>query len=134
MACRHREVHQAEQVQNTIKVRGWQVSPEEVEAVLIGHEAVRDAGVTDEVWTNAQGIEETRLRAFVVRWPIDVVMLDDVSLGLVLCHLVEQQLSTYKQLAGGVLFVGNITRNEMGKIDRFELSQLSRDVPVSGRN
>jgi acyl-CoA synthetase (AMP-forming)/AMP-acid ligase II len=93
-----------------IKVRGFQVAPPELEAVLLSHPQIIDAAV---IGITFPGADTEFPRAYVVRrpggsgsQPTEVEIQD----------LVLKRLSKYKALTGGVKFVGAIARNPSGKI------------------
>lgn len=106
-----------------IKVRGWQVAPAEVEGVLIKHPRVLSAavvGVPNTADTEKQTSELPR--AFIVRKPVEGVSeLDDDDLALDIKSFVAKELSRYKHLDGGVVFVDEIPRNAMGKTIKGKL-------------
>jgi acyl-CoA synthetase (AMP-forming)/AMP-acid ligase II len=93
-----------------IKVRGFQVAPPELEAVLLSHPQIVDAAVIGITFPSA----DTEFpRAYVVRRPGDSgsrLMETEVQ------QYVLNRLSKYKALTGGVKFVGAIARNPSGKI------------------
>ncbi|OJD32206.1 amp-binding enzyme [Diplodia corticola] len=99
-----------------IKVRGFQVAPPELEAVLLTHPDLLDVGVI--------GVfdEETQSevpRAYVVkRAGATDLVADDVK------RWVSERLAKYKWLAGGVVFVDAIPKTASGKI----LKRVLRDV------
>ncbi|CAG8032607.1 unnamed protein product [Penicillium salamii] len=101
-----------------IKVRGWQVAPAEVEAVLLQHPGIVDAAV---IGVNKNGLGEVP-RAFVVR-------SRDPTKGRItgeqVYRHVRQHLASYKSLEGGVVFVEEIPRTASGKIQRFKLDQMN---------
>ncbi|KAJ5347615.1 hypothetical protein MYU51_003665 [Penicillium brevicompactum] len=101
-----------------IKVRGWQVAPAEIEAVLLQYPGITDAAV---IGVNKEGLGEVP-RAFVVR-------SRDPSVGRLTAEQVynhvRQQLASYKSLEGGVIFVEEIPRTASGKIQRFRLTQMN---------
>ncbi|CAG8413666.1 unnamed protein product [Penicillium salamii] len=101
-----------------IKVRGWQVAPAEVEAVLLQHPGIVDAAV---IGVNKNGLGEVP-RAFVVR-------SRDPTKGRLtgeqVYRHVRQHLASYKSLEGGVVFVEEIPRTASGKIQRFKLDQMN---------
>jgi long-chain acyl-CoA synthetase len=93
-----------------IKVRGFQVAPAEIEAVLYGHPAVKDCavfGIPDAV--NGEAI----VAAVATHTPVGAVELID---------LVGDRLATYKRLAD-VVFVPEIPRLPSGKVLRRVLKE-----------
>ncbi|KAJ5989741.1 hypothetical protein N7522_009948 [Penicillium canescens] len=93
-----------------IKVRGFQVAPPELEAVLLSHPQIVDAAVIGITFPSA----DTEFpRAYVVRRPGDSgSSLTETGVQQYLLN----RLSKYKALTGGVKFVGAIARNPSGKI------------------
>lgn len=99
-----------------IKVRGFQVAPPEVEAVLLGHPLIVDAAV---IGMPAGGASEgeggSQLpRAYVVRRPesAEAKKLTEKDVY----QYVEEKLAKFKRLDGGVVFVEDIPKNPSGKI------------------
>lgn len=95
-----------------IKVKGLQVSPSELEDVILQHPEVVDAGVV--------GVEHDRMgeapRAFVVtrkRIPEEEIH-----------KFLEPRVAPHKRLAGGVFFVDQLPRSAAGKLLRKELKSL----------
>ena len=97
-----------------IKVRGFQVAPSELEAVLLSHPEIADAAVVG-VPIPAAGTQVPR--AFVVRRSGS-----DVSSAEVI-EYAAKRLAEYKRLSGGVRFVNAIPRNASGKILRRALGR-----------
>ncbi|OBT80823.1 hypothetical protein VF21_00226 [Pseudogymnoascus sp. 05NY08] len=93
---------------DVIKVKGWQVSPTELESVLLLHEDIIDAGV---IGIQAANTYDGVPRGFVVRRPGSIVTEDDVKIWM------KERLVRYKQL-DRVIFVTDIPRNPTGKILR----------------
>ncbi|KAL9617370.1 MAG: hypothetical protein Q9160_007818 [Pyrenula sp. 1 TL-2023] len=94
-----------------IKVRGWQVSPSELEVILIAHPGVADVAVKG---IEIKGKEEVP-RAYVV--PADTedgkaLKEEDVK------RFLAEKVVGFKKLAGGVKFIEKIPRNPTGKILR----------------
>lgn len=93
-----------------IKVRGFQVAPPEVEAVLLSHPQIVDAAVIGVQF----GRDESQLpRAYVVRRAGndgDSLTEDQVK------KFTEVKLAQFKRLDGGVKFVTAIPKNASGKI------------------
>jgi acyl-CoA synthetase (AMP-forming)/AMP-acid ligase II len=86
-----------------IKVRGFQVAPPELEAVLISHEHIVDAGVIGV--QPFDGDQSEYPRAYVVRR--DSPEGKRLSEGDVKKHIADR-LARYKSLDGGVVFVDEI--------------------------
>ena len=103
-------VRLTDRAKDMIKVNGHQVAPAEIEAVLLGHEAVRDCAVF--------GVPDARTgEAPVAAVALDpAVVVDDVALRA----LVEDQLAGYKRLRS-VERVAAIPRLPSGKALRREL-------------
>ena len=96
-----------------LKVAGQWVSPAEVEALLVTHPAVLEAGVVGE--TDPGGLTAPRacvvLKAGVVASP---------ALAAELRRLVRQRAAAYK-VPGSVEFVADLPRTATGKLQRFRL-------------
>lgn len=110
-----------------IKVRGWQVAPAEIEAVLLQHPGISDAAVTG---INLKDRSSEVPRAFIVRSrdpSISRLSAEDVY------NFTRQRLASYKALDGGIVFVEEIPRTPSGKIQRYKLSQMNiyRDMVAS---
>ncbi|PYH43853.1 adenylate-forming enzyme AfeA [Aspergillus saccharolyticus JOP 1030-1] len=102
-----------------IKVRGWQVAPAELEAVLLLHPGIEDAAVIGV--TSHDGSTELP-RAFIVRAKNATgnrLTADEAY------SFTRQQLVSYKALDGGIIFVEEIPRTASGKIQRFKLAQMN---------
>ncbi|KDN71924.1 putative AMP-binding enzyme [Colletotrichum sublineola] len=102
-----------------IKYQGFQVSPIELEQIINSHPYVREAGVGP-LW------DESQLTEVPTAW---VVLKDDgraareevVTKLRDIQQAVNEQVSGYKKLRGGVWAVDEIPRNATGKILRREL-------------
>lgn len=101
-----------DRIKEMIKVKGFQVAPAELEAILVGHPAVKDAAVV--------GIEDERLgeapKAFVVLKPGAAKIAAEE-----LKKYVAERVATYKRLAGGIEFRSEIPKTPSGKILRRNL-------------
>jgi long-chain acyl-CoA synthetase len=93
-----------------IKVRGFQVAPAEVEAVLHGHPAVKDCAVYG-IPHDADG--EAVVAAVAVHAPVPACEL---------IALVGERLASYKR-PGEILFVADIPRLPSGKVLRRVLKE-----------
>lgn len=97
-----------------IKVKGNQVAPAELEALLLEHPAIADVAVIG--MPTPDGDEAPR--AFVVRQPTQAgknVTAKDVQ------QFVEGKVVRYKRLTGGVTFIDAVPKNPSGKILRRQL-------------
>ncbi|XP_039310931.1 4-coumarate-CoA ligase 1 isoform X2 [Solenopsis invicta] len=103
-----------DRLKELIKVKGFQVPPAELEAVLRTHPDVKEAAVI--------GIPHERYgevpKAFVVISKGKKPTEDGIK------NFVKGKVSGYKQLKGGVTFVDNIPKNPSGKILRSKLKQV----------
>ncbi|GFF31159.1 putative acyl-coenzyme A synthetase [Aspergillus lentulus] len=103
-----------------IKVRGFQVAPAELEAVLLGHPLIVDAAVIGVV---VPGADTEYPRAYVVRRPGgegEKLTEEDVRKYL------GERLARYKALTGGVKFVDAIAKTASGKILKRVLREDSK--------
>lgn len=109
-----------------IKVRGFQVAPPELEAVLLSHPQVIDAAV---IGITIPGATTEFPRAYVVRrQATDGEKVTEEELR----KYVLDRLARYKELTGGVKFVGSIARNPSGKILKRVLREDAKKEVESG--
>lgn len=96
-------------------MRGFQVAPPELEAVLLGHPSIVDCAV---IGLKPPPNSDAELpRAYVVRREGTSMTEDDVK------GLIKERLASYKQLTGGVKFLDEIPKSASGKI----LKRVLRD-------
>jgi len=89
-----------------IKVRGFQVAPPELEAVLLSHPEIEDAAVVGVEYKN----DGTELpRSYVVRRGTTLTP-DEIY------KYSAETLATYKRLDGGIILVDSIPKTPSGKI------------------
>jgi acyl-coenzyme A synthetase/AMP-(fatty) acid ligase len=98
-----------------IKYKGLQVAPAELEAVLISHPHILDAGVIG-VYEEQEATEVPR--AYVVA---DKTVISAKAIQ----EFVKSRLASSKQLRGGVEFVNNIPKSPSGKILRKDLRAMA---------
>ncbi|KAK4308785.1 hypothetical protein Pmani_019542 [Petrolisthes manimaculis] len=117
---KHDFLYITDRSKDLIKVKGYQVSPHELEEIVSRHECVCDVAVV--------GVEDKRSgeapRAFVVLKPNTHVNASQLK------KYVAERVASYKQLSGGVKFVNVIPRNPTGKILKRKLKE-SDIVPTS---
>ena len=109
-----------------IKVRGWQVSPAELQAVLMLHPDIWDAAVIGILHPKDETTETPR--AYVVRKPGTDVDPADIK------NHMSNYLARYKSLDGGVVFVDSIPKNPAGKILRKVLKDRANAELQSARS
>ncbi|EME43734.1 hypothetical protein DOTSEDRAFT_62337 [Dothistroma septosporum NZE10] len=91
-----------------IKVRGFQVSPSEIEGSLLEHPDIIDAAV---IGVPARNLKDGEFpRAYVTLCPGSTLTIDGIH------KLVRTQLANYKQCAGGVIIGAEIPKSPSGKI------------------
>ncbi|RZC39587.1 4-coumarate--CoA ligase 1-like [Asbolus verrucosus] len=103
-----------DRLKEIINYKGFQVSPAELENLLIQHPAVKDAGV---IGIPKEGVGEVPL-AFIVKQPNTNVTEDEIV------HYIEENISVQKRLYGGVKFIEEIPKSSSGKILRRKLKEL----------
>ncbi|KIW01906.1 uncharacterized protein PV09_06747 [Verruconis gallopava] len=91
-----------------IKVRGFQVAPNEIEGILLSHPSIIDAAVIGLSLPSSPDAELVQARVVLREG-------DELSEREVLDY-VQPQLASYKHLTGGVKFVPTIPKTASGKI------------------
>jgi acyl-CoA synthetase (AMP-forming)/AMP-acid ligase II len=91
-----------------IKVRGYQVSPSEIEGVLLDHPDIIDAAVIGVPARNVSNGEAPRAY---------LTLCSNSSLTIREVHaLIEDRLAHYKQCTGGIVIGAEIPKSMSGKI------------------
>nr|CAD7427908.1 unnamed protein product [Timema monikensis] len=102
-----------DRLKELIKYQGYQVSPSELESILLTHPAVKDVAVI--------GIPEPVFGelplAYIVKQPGLSVKEEEIH------KFLNVEVSSYKRLRGGVKFVDFIPKTSTGKIQRKLLAQ-----------
>jgi 4-coumarate--CoA ligase len=98
-----------DRIKELIKVRGFQVAPAELEALLLNHEAIMDVAVI-QVPDEASG--EVPRAYVVLKDPEGGVTQEDIK------EWVKERVAPYKRLEGGVIFTNVIPKSASGKILR----------------
>ncbi|KAL2827625.1 hypothetical protein BDW59DRAFT_179103 [Aspergillus cavernicola] len=98
-----------------IKVKGNQVAPAELEAILLEHPAVADAAVIGVPMNNDEGP-----RAYIVLKPGKSATAEDII------TFMDGKVSQIKRITGGVIFQDSIPKNPSGKILRKALREQAK--------
>ncbi|GAB1205298.1 hypothetical protein APSETT445_003971 [Aspergillus pseudonomiae] len=108
-----------------IKVRGFQVAPPELEAVLLSHPLIVDAAVI-----GVSGVlpDSELPRAYVTRRPGAGDKLTEQEVQ----EYLGQRLAKYKALTGGVKFMDAIPKNASGKILKRVLREEAQKEVQAG--
>lgn len=111
-----------------LKVRGWQVAPSELEAILLTHPQIAAVAVIGAPLPDGTGEVP---RAYVVRkstmaasYGVDAeqrVQEDEIKAYL------ARRLAKYKALDGGVQFIDEIPKNASGKPMKFKLREMMKE-------
>ena len=110
-----------------IKVKGNQVAPAELEALLLDHPAIADAAV---IGLQTEDGDEMP-RAYVVLRP------DEASQSTPkgeIVKFVEMRVSRHKRITGGVVFLDAIPKNPSGKILRKWLREKAKEETKGGNS
>ena len=108
-----------------IKVRGFQVAPNEIEGLLLLHEKIIDAAV---IGLNVPTSPDAELvRAYVVVREGQNVTVKEIM------EYLDPQIAKYKRLTGGVKFVEAIPKTASGKIlKRLLRDEADREIKAQG--
>ncbi|KAK3853350.1 hypothetical protein Pcinc_040108 [Petrolisthes cinctipes] len=107
-----------DRIKELIKVKGLQVSPSELEDLLLKHPGVGEVGVV--------GVADERSgelpRAYVVKKDKSTTEED-------LHQFLSSKVSGYKQLKGGIRFMDGLPKNATGKLLRKDLKEIAAKDP-----
>ncbi|KXS09105.1 putative amp-binding enzyme [Gonapodya prolifera JEL478] len=110
-----------DRMKELIKVKGLQVAPAELEALLLEHPAVADSCVVQVPDDRAGELP----RAYVVlKESHERNNLDDIKASI--NSLFESRLARHKQLAGGIVVVDSIPKTASGKLLRRNLRDRAK--------
>ncbi|KAL2795088.1 hypothetical protein BJX66DRAFT_337307 [Aspergillus keveii] len=107
--------HVVDRKKELIKVKGNQVAPAELEAVLLEHPAVADAAVIGVPLNNDESP-----RAYIVLKPGQSATAKDIT------TFMDGKVSRIKRITGGVIFQDAIPKNPSGKILRKALREQAK--------
>jgi len=112
--------------QDLIKVRGWQVSPAELETCLFAHPAILDVAVIGVDFQDERG---ELPRAYVVLDPALAPTTTDDEIR----EFLIGKLSRYKALDGGVCRVKSLPRSSTGKVLKNTFKEEAKLEVVAAR-
>ncbi|CAI7654814.1 unnamed protein product [Penicillium crustosum] len=113
-------------IKDIIKSNGFQVSPLELEEILVHHTLVKEAAVHG-VWSERDATD--LLRAYIVsEKPLAKTGRDMEEAARSVTEFVASQVAGYKQLKGGVIFVDSLPKSPTGKL----LRRLLKDIDDTG--
>lgn len=107
--------HVVDRKKELIKVKGNQVAPAELEAILLEHPAVADAAVIGVPLNNDEAP-----RAYIVVKPGKSATAEEIT------TFMEGKVSRIKRITGGVVFLDSIPKNPSGKILRKALREQAK--------
>ena len=110
-----RHFYIVDRLKELIKVKGFQVSPSELEDLIRRHPAVADVAVIGVPDDYAGELP----RAYVVKKPGTSMNEEELK------SFLHSKVAPYKQLKGGVHFVESIPKSSTGKILRRELKAVA---------
>lgn len=108
-----------------IKYRGWQISPTEIEACLLSHSLVADAGVFS--WYISDVDNEIPIAHVVLKTGVPLYAQQFSIMGELIDYC-KGKLARYKTVALEMRFKASIPKNPAGKIlrDGMRLEELDR--------
>ncbi|OQE40883.1 hypothetical protein PENCOP_c005G08809 [Penicillium coprophilum] len=112
----HGKFHVVDRMKELIKVKGNQVAPAELEALLLEHPAISDVAVIGVISNN-----DERPRAYVVLTPGQSATAKEIV------HFIDDKVSAFKRITGGVVFLDAIPKNPSGKILRAKLREQAKE-------
>ncbi|KAH8126482.1 hypothetical protein FP744_10002870 [Trichoderma asperellum] len=124
----HEHLFIVDRVKELIKVRGMQVSPTEIEALLSRHPRVADVCVVP----LPHDIAGELPLAFIVRTPAGKDE-DERALKQEIHGFVNQELADYKHLAGGIEFLEALPKSASGKTKRGEMKERAKKMADSSK-
>lgn len=114
-----------DRVKELIKYKGFQVAPAELEALLLQHPKVVDAGVVG-VWDESQATELPR--AYLVPAPgIDTRGDKGKKFAADVQAWVNGRLAGQKHVRGGTILIDAIPKSPSGKILRNQLRKAAQE-------
>ncbi|OAL18059.1 hypothetical protein AYO22_10981 [Fonsecaea multimorphosa] len=113
-----------DRIKDVIKYKGFQVSPSELERILLRHPLVDEAVVIG-TWHDDEATEVPR--GFVtLKNKLGLDPAEKERFTKSIAEFVDSKVSSYKKLRGGVVILRELPKNTTGKVLRRELKAWSR--------
>ncbi|EGC39632.1 hypothetical protein DICPUDRAFT_26531 [Dictyostelium purpureum] len=110
------ELYIVDRIKDLIKSYGYQVTPAEIESILLSHPKVQEACVI-----GVPSVENGEApKAFIVLKPNEKATKNEIYKWL------NPKISHYKSLNGGIVFIDSLPKSPAGKILRRNLKLLSK--------
>ncbi|KAI9252508.1 hypothetical protein EDC94DRAFT_620748 [Helicostylum pulchrum] len=110
-----------DRLKELIKYKGYQVAPAELEALILSHASIADCCVVG-VYDSSQATELPR--AYVVLQPS--VENNNATIDMI-SKYVEENVTNYKKLRGGVRIIKEVPKSASGKILRREVKEWIKE-------
>ncbi|KAL6423477.1 hypothetical protein ACFW04_010216 [Cataglyphis niger] len=114
------ELFVIDRIKELIKYRGYQISPGEIESVLISHPGVFEVAVT----AVPHATDDEHPIAYVIKTPGAEVTEQE------LIDMVANNMMDQFRLRAGVIFLNALPRTSSGKIARIELKAMAKKLAV----
>ncbi|XP_044732304.1 4-coumarate--CoA ligase 1-like isoform X3 [Chrysoperla carnea] len=103
-------------IKEQFKCKGWQISPLELESVLLEHPAIVEAAVLGV----PHKIDVARPKAFIVKRQNSEATVEEIH------SYMKERMNPNKQITGGIVFVDTLPTTPTGKIQRRALVELAK--------
>jgi acyl-CoA synthetase (AMP-forming)/AMP-acid ligase II len=126
---RHSNIFITDRMKELIKYNGYQVSPAQLEGLLLGHPAVNDVAVIG-VYSKEKATELPRAYVMVAKG-----YASGKELEIEIIKWMGEKVSPYKRLRGGIRFVDVIPKSAAGKVLRKVLVEKAKmeELQFAGR-
>ncbi|KKY28858.1 putative amp-binding enzyme [Phaeomoniella chlamydospora] len=111
-------------IKDVMKVRGWQVSPAELEGILLSHPLVKDVAVVGRTMRDANGLKETLPCAFVVPRLLSTLSANALTAKSI-HEFLEDKVVSYKKLSGGARYFAGYCKIDFEREDRHQQPALT---------
>ncbi|XP_044731914.1 4-coumarate--CoA ligase 1-like isoform X4 [Chrysoperla carnea] len=103
-------------IKEQFKCKGWQISPVELESVLLEHPAIKEAAVIGV----PHKVDVARPKAFIVKRQNSEATVQEIH------SYMKERMNPNKQITGGIVFVESLPTTPTGKIQKRALVELAK--------